>query len=473
MLEPFEYRGLWWLPEQPERSVAGVLKFSQDDAALELIGHLPREDLARDPASGEVQVSIGPESRDRILGLSTDGKRFTLDQCHSTGFNLAFPGIMTERFVPSLILEGHHYEPGELVVFDELLVRYTQLDAWVATSGFTSTPMPPNEHGKMAGIDLSFRLPPPVTVALQSATAQVTFSSTTNHTATEVSVTQLAAFRLRFQEPQPVEAALEFGYQLRNFVALGVGRPVTPLAISGFVLPPPDAEPDAFTGAPARKLKINLFYRLSHVPVVKELHPAQMLFSLADAGDRFGELLQSWFAKQEVLRPVFDLYFGAIYNRHAFLEQRFLSLMQAIETYHRRTSTETDLSPAEHARRLDEILQATPGQYRQWLARKLEYSNELVLRRRLDDVIKRCPQVVMRLIDKKRAFVHRVGTARNYFTHYNPELADEAPKGLDLYPLAMQLQALIEMCLLLELGFDCDEIDGLFSRVGRYEEARP
>jgi hypothetical protein len=61
-------------------------------------------------------------------------------------------------------------------------------------------------------------------------------------------------------------------------------------------------------------------------------------------------------------------------------------------------------------------------------------------------------------------------TARNYLTHYDPSLEKKARTGLDLYPLTVQLQTLVEMCLLLELGFDCNEVDGLFERVNRYRE---
>jgi hypothetical protein len=57
VLEAFERRGLWWLPDMPDHTVAGVLSFSQDDIALDLIGMLPREE----------PLDLNPRSRDRIL----------------------------------------------------------------------------------------------------------------------------------------------------------------------------------------------------------------------------------------------------------------------------------------------------------------------------------------------------------------------------------------------------------------------
>jgi len=464
---------VWWLPEEPERKIAGVLTFSQDDISLELIGILPRPELKPD-ASGEVELSLGPLSRERILGLSTGGKAFTLENCQVSSFNLSMPGFFTERLAPSLILEGAHYASGEEVVFDELSVRYTQLDAWVATSGLSLSLQGEED---LAGIDVSFRPPEHLVVELPQGTIEVAFSWQVSDRAplgTEINVKQQAAFVVRFHEPTGLEQTLDCGYQLRNLVALGVGVPVTPVSIAGFVLPPANAEPDPLTGLAPRKLRINLFYRLGNVPDVKDVHPAQMLFTLADARERLAALLENWFAKQELLRPVFDLYFGAVYNRQAFLEQRFLSLMQAIETYHRRTSAATDLPAADHERRLEEINEAVPAEHREWLEKKLKHSNELILRQRLEDVLERCPGVTQKLISsKKRSFVHRAVAARNYLTHYSPDLAQQAPVGMRLYPLTVQLQALIEMCLLRELGFGCEEIDGFFERVERYREARP
>lgn len=470
MLEAFEHRGLWWLPERPAERVAGVLTFSQDDARLELIGLLPRPQPEAD-ARGEIELRMGPVSRRRILGLSVDGKAFTLERCQATAFNLSAPGLLTESFAPGLILRGAHYELDEEVVFDELSVAYTQLDAWVTTSGFDREPRGDEEQ---RGIDISFREPEPIAVELPDATVEIRFGWSLKDASPhrpELTLRQRSGFLIRFEHAMPVEETLDYVYQLRNFVGLGVGQPLAPTAISGFVLPPEGAAADPVTRVEPRKLRVDLFYRLARMPAVKERHPAQMLFTLPDARERLQDLLAQWFDKQQLLRPVFDLYFAAVYNPHAYLEQRFLTLMQAIETYHRRTSGATELPPDEHARRFEEIVAATPEEYREWLQSKLRHSNELWLQRRLEDVLARCPTVVDKLV-RVRSFTHRVRDARNYLTHYDPALEARAARGIDLYPLTVQLQALIEMCLLLELGFDCDQIDGFFARARRYEEAR-
>jgi len=89
--------------------------------------------ISPDSETGEVVLPAGPLSRERIVGMSTQGKAFTLETCHASSWELA--GIVNEQFVRQIVLEGARYGPGEPVAFNELRVRYTQLDAWVATSG--------------------------------------------------------------------------------------------------------------------------------------------------------------------------------------------------------------------------------------------------------------------------------------------------------------------------------------------------
>lgn len=59
---------------------------------------------------------------------------------------------------------------------------------------------------------------------------------------------------------------------------------------------------------------------------------------------------------------------------------------------------------------------------------------------------------------------------RNYYTHYDESLQGRAPQGIKLLPLTAQLRALVEMCLLLEIGFSASEIDALFERSERYRD---
>src|SRR6266508_4610302 len=93
-----------------------------------------------------------------------------------------------------------------------------------------------------------------------------------------------------------------------------------------------------------------------------------------------------------------NLYFGTLYNPNLYIDVRFLALAQALETYDFRRRDLTDVPPAEHAQRLEEILAKTPERHREWLKKKLANSNLLTLRRRVRGVLAECPVVRDRVV---------------------------------------------------------------------------
>ena len=63
----FELKGIWWLPDNKENYITGILKFNPEDGAyLELMGQLSGYD--------ELEANI-------ILGKTSDGKDITLYKC--------------------------------------------------------------------------------------------------------------------------------------------------------------------------------------------------------------------------------------------------------------------------------------------------------------------------------------------------------------------------------------------------------
>ena len=93
---------------------------------------------------------------------------------------------------------------------------------------------------------------------------------------------------------------------------------------------------------------------------------------------------------------------------------------------------------------------------------------------RIADVLDQCKTVYKRIIGptaaERDAFIEAVKVSRNYYTHYNPRLEKKAARGSALLLLLVQLQAIIEMSLLRQLGFPARAINEIFKCVGRFDE---
>ena len=86
--EKLECKGYWWLPNNPNETVAGVLTYIPDEKILlELIG-------AFDSKKDFIDTLLNENSEDIIHGLTSDSKELTLVNCHSFGslnFSCPFP----------------------------------------------------------------------------------------------------------------------------------------------------------------------------------------------------------------------------------------------------------------------------------------------------------------------------------------------------------------------------------------------
>lgn len=138
-----------------------------------------------------------------------------------------------------------------------------------------------------------------------------------------------------------------------------------------------------------------------------------------------------------------------------YLEQRFLSLVQAVESYHRRTRINNEIDPEDHKKRVNAVIESVDDQYKKWIEGRLGYSNEPTLRKRLRELIDECGELIkLSSSGGKKAFINKVCDTRNYLTHYDVSLSDRVAKESELLKICYMLGIIIEFNLLLEIGFE-------------------
>ncbi len=81
-----------------------------------------------------------------------------------------------------------------------------------------------------------------------------------------------------------------------------------------------------------------------------------MLFSLYDIESQFSLIMQRWFNSFEELDSVFNLFFSIKYKPDMYLENQFINLAQAAESYHRRRINNQALPNEEYQRRIEVVL---------------------------------------------------------------------------------------------------------------------
>jgi ApeA N-terminal domain 1 len=475
MVETHEYKGLWWLPDNEETKLSGTLTVTKGNAELDLIGHFGLKLISDD--GNELAYALELEERPRIVGISTMGKRITLERHGVASPSFHFPGIETAIYRPEVVLTGKMFADDEEVGFDEIAIHASDLNTWTRVSGFQTKIGGKEQEGTgyfiSTTVDVRFEAPDAIEIPLDNGEhARIEFRAPSEGVgpgSERVSVSQTAALHLRFAKRADLNEVFERVGQLRNFLTLAVGRPVAILAVTGY-------QADYLREKSVERAPIEILWPVTHNPdpPARPRHPIEMLFTLPEATPNISEVMKNWFAKQADLKPVFNLFFGMRYHPSMYLDVKFLAYAQAVETYDFRRRDPHELPPARHKKRLSAIVGAAPEEWREWLRMKLASSNYLTLDQRIRDVLAACPEVRSKIVgrtdEEVDAFVTTFKQSRNYYTHYNPKLEKKAPTGAALYLLVVQLQAIIEMSLLRELGFSCDAIDEILERVRRYAE---
>jgi len=335
------------------------------------------------------------------------------------------------------------------------------LDEWVNISGFDIKHLKEEKE-----VIIKYKLPEPfkadisdelkISINIRAAVPLPSFVQK------EATIKQKTEIKVETSEDKPFEDYRKIMYHIQNFLTLGITKLVHPLAIKGITEVNKEMINDKTLYPP-----VEIFYRLSDIlKAPKTLPPFDMLFTFKDISGRFESFLRNWFEKLDLLEPIYDLYFGTLYNPRMYLEHRFLSLIQAIESFHQRIYGGEYLSDENYKKVYDTLVNAIPNgvkiDFKESLENKLKYGNEFSLRKRLKEIFDKYQEILNVFIENKNTFIEKVVDTRNYQTYHDEDLKERSASGKKLYHLTQKLKILLEICLLTELGFSSEEIKGLY-----------
>jgi hypothetical protein len=447
-------QGYWWLPENEEHKITGVLECSREgELTLNVLGSFS-EKLVDE--SHKIPV---------IHGFSERGKFITLLDCVFRDRHLHFPGIPESSIHAHQMLVGVHFHPSNPTKFTSISFHCEGLDEWLGVSGIrvsrdlecpsaTIEYEPPGEITASIGSELQF-------LVGFSWTAPSAFGKVS-----EAKITQKAHIRIVSEEPLDLKDLIRLTYRLNNFLCLAIDEivsltevkvrsPSVTQEIKGKVY-----EPD-----------IDVYYSSQPQSSIElKVKPHHMLFQYQHISDRLDEVLILWLAKYEFLEPVFNLYFAAVSNRNLYLENRFLALIPGLETLHRRTNKKTVMPEEEFKACVTAVMSAVNGNRQDWLMSRLEYANEPSLRARLKDLITPFKSFLGNS-ERRKALIDKTVNTRNYLTHWDSSLQHKSASGHELLVLTQKLRALFELQFLHQLGFPEETIGTLVNDSHRLKRA--
>src|SRR5208283_2473050 len=366
LMGDFRVSGHWWLPSRPEERIAGTLSYSRDAGVrLELTG------VFSSPEFDSVGFLSQPRSvrLELVLGSDADSQPFTLHKLDLLQLS------STSAFRVSYLLVGKHFLSPDEIAFGSARIQYTHLEAW---SCYQHT-----RSAKSVTPDcFSLEVPTSVATLLRTnetgAAKEISLHAYTwqSFTLGLVELKPSAYFSIEFAEKTDLRTAFAIGNDLGQLMTMLIGEPSYVKKLRLF-----DKSDTA----------VEVFYP-STIRAEGEIHPLEMSFSLHDLANVAPMIVEKWFASLPVLEPVYDLLFGTLFGRDSFVRTKFLSLTQAIESFHRRTYGGRYTS-VEDFTTLEAVLKAAvPTLTSKPLSRRIsdsiKYANEYSLRKRIKELLR-------------------------------------------------------------------------------------
>lgn len=438
--------GYFWLPQNEERKIPGTLTISDGgNIELEVVGLFDES----------IKSLNKDDDLSRIIGHIEEDGLVTLDNCFYTKKNIPLGGISKSKVCVNRVLSGVAYDKDEPVTFNSLSFSVDCFDEWVGISGIK---VDSDWKNRTAAISYD----PPNNIAYQldnGMKLEICFAYTLPGfpNTTEAKITQRAYFKLSCEDLRPLSDFTKIAYKTTNLMCFAIDDTVTLRDLSAV-----SSEIEREIGEGEKQpVPIRIYYPsipFSEKAPKKSWH--QMLFNYGAIKSNAEDVFNNWINAYEIIAPALSLYFSTKIGAQKYLDGKFLTLAQGLETYHRRTSDEQLMDSSEFDLLVSGIIENCPEQHSEWLKGRLMHGNEINLRKRLKRIIEPFKEKLGNNKERNK-LMRKIVDTRNYLTHYSENLKASAAQGKELWVLCQKMEIIFQLHFLKVIGFSDEEISSV------------
>lgn len=487
-MQNVEYKGHWWTPGNKRDRVGGVLSFDPKRGAdLELF------------ESFDSSLDKNPEHKyhDRIYGVSREGDFLTLVNCYRSDFGgteSSSGHISRSSYQPRYVLDGIHVPANNNIRFTQLKMSYPGLKEWSK-----HIPLSNAGHPSSRKFKLELENPDPLEAEVMEYILNLyTSFNPTQHRSDTPSISSETYFRLYPKHPSITLPRLrKYVSSLRDLLTLATNHVVEPKYVQ--------AKTPSSGGSDVDIYYVDTAFGQSENPRILGQN-----FKLPEIPNGFSGLIEKWFELRNDIASTINVFLGTRYGSDAYQQDTFLSLTQAVESYHRRRFDDEYMNPQIYNRyvypdimefirgdlenvynrpsmfngsqlntsqlkRLRSIEDGytLPKDFGNVLDSSVEYANEYSLRQRFKELVNNeYIDILTELPHSAVGEIHSIIETRNHFIHQikDQQKNSAVAEGADLTRLSWSVEQLLEVVLLSELDVPKKQIEDTLNK--RYNNRR-
>ena len=419
--EAGEWAGLWWLPDDPDERIPGVLRYDAEDGlSLSLIGAF-EDRIMSNPAPGVTAFHEGTRTWDVIHGAAEQREVTLLGCVPICGKRTMFARVKSpdkQTVTASTAIIGAHVKGEEDAAFSVVEVSVEDLGYWAASSVFEGCLG--TSDGKMDGTGRISVKP----VDAQSVVVDGTeYCLVHTHTlpffdqrkgGTVRRMTDKVSVRVTPAEPLPLSAALKAASLMQDLIALATHRAA---GVIWLRLEVAGTESTLRNGQSLPRRRADVLYS----PAALGKHDVKTVdhrcvFFTCDSLP-FEEVVPRWCEVHGRLQAATNMILGLRYAPARFVENNLLTAVGAAEVLHRNLHIDEKPFPkAEFTTMREAMLAHVPDEHRDRF--KGAIRNDPTLRDRLHALAERPDQeAIALLVPDVDHWARRTTRARNDLAH--------------------------------------------------------
>ncbi len=426
-MERLEYDGIWKLPEYEDVELYGKL-IVNDDITLEVIGDIPFE--------------LQDKKIDIIHGFTTNGKYITLINNFNKNTKLNYPGIDSYKYSARYLFIGKKINSIDELNIKSITSRYTNLEEWIGIYGFNFK----MQKHKNFDINLNYKIPNKISYELDDFNLDINFMARqSGNLKDNYSISQYSNITFFDIEDSSFNSCMNIVNDFSNFISLCVGKNVKFYDVS--IKDMDDEIIKVYTRVYKSKL-INDSKMMNH----------EMFIPYNYIDEEFSTFLSRWYEKKDKLQPIIS-YLLEICDIKSYDSIAFIKAMQCLETFSRRMLTNCKDDEEYHNSRISYIISKIDNEeYKEWLTKKLEFSNEPTLGKRLNEILKETGFILNINEKRRKSIIKKLVDTRNYYTHFDESKKDKIMNGEELIWSIKYIVVLTKALLMIELGVSEEKI---------------
>lgn len=448
--DSFETFGEWFLPENPERKIAGALSFGAKGAEL----HLHEAFV---PLRGAIGPGDSLQTYTAVMGTTREGEAMTLLYAHRAGMSMNFGSgglSQPERLNSSWLLVGAHVPQN--FAYPEMSFRLPGLQVWLSRRVIHESHDKDESTGKYIhsySVDGMEQEIFPVASMEGTLEWYYRWSSATDPF-TSINVAVSGWITVRPDNPKEIEWYLDQLGIITSMLTFITGTSMSPDCIK------------AGTGQKHRD--IICLIRFANRKCCELKNPHDFFLLRGGMGVDLNDVIKRWFEIYPKVNQPSELAISVLSSEKLWLHVEFLSLMQALEGFHRALYEGNYMDEKGYEKVKKALGDAIPADvasdHKDALRSRIRYGNQVSLRKRLNFLAGLLPEQMRKILLGTDGRVPRSWIdTRNYYTHWDEELRANVLHTQEMYDANVRMSVLLRVLYLRLMGIPDEHLIGALS----------